>query len=160
MSDDVRWLTDDEQAAWQAFRLTTQLLDGALDRQLARDAGMPHAYYAILVGLSEAPHGARRMGDLALSLQFSASRLAHAVASLEGRGWVRRGPARDDRRGQVAELTAAGRAALRSAAPGHVAEVRALVFDRLSAGQVADLRAICETLLAGLCSPPAGGAGP
>jgi DNA-binding MarR family transcriptional regulator len=143
------WLNDDEQATWRAYLLTTQLLDEALDRQLQRDAGFPHAYYGILVQLSEAPQHALRMSELARRLRYSQSRMTHAVASLERSGWVRRERCTDDGRGSLAVLTDAGMAALRSAAPGHVAEVRAHVFDRLSERQQAQLRAICATLLDG-----------
>ena len=97
-------LSPEEQATWRAFLLTSQLLDEALDRQLQRDAGMPHAYYAILVTLSEAPAATLRMSELAAVLRYSQSRMTHAVRSLEGSGWVRREQCPDDRRGQLAVL--------------------------------------------------------
>ncbi len=144
------WLDDDEQRAWRAFLLTSQLLDQALDRQLQRDAGMPHAYYAVLVALSEAPERSLRMSELARRLRYSQSRLTHAVSSMERSGWVQRSVCPTDRRGQVAALTDEGFEALVAAAPGHVGEVRARVFDRLSSTQVRQLRHICETLVDGL----------
>jgi DNA-binding MarR family transcriptional regulator len=142
------WLTDEEQTAWRAWLLATQVVDEALDRQLQADAGMTHAHYGVLVVLSEAPGSALRMSECARTLRFSASRMSHAVASLERRGLVRRRSSTDDRRGQLAVLTAAGRAALEAAAPGHVGEVRRRVFDRLTASQVRQLREICEILSA------------
>ena len=145
-----RWLSDDEQATWRSLVLLNQLLDEALDRQLQHDAGMPHAYYQVLVALSESDSGQVRMTDLARFLRYSPSRLTHAVASMERRGWVRREPSPSDRRGQLAVLTPVGRRAIQAAAPGHVDEVRARVFDRLSAAQTTELRKICETLLDGL----------
>jgi DNA-binding MarR family transcriptional regulator len=144
------WLSDDEQLAWRAFLMASQLIDEALDRQLQRDAGMPHAYYAILVALSESPDRKQRMSDVAALLRFSQSRMTHAIARLERDGWVRREQCPTDRRGQLAVLTDDGLRALEAAAPGHVAEVRARVFDRLSDDQVQQLREICETILAGL----------
>lgn len=144
------WLDDEEQRAWRAFLLASQLVDQALDRQLQRDAGMPHAYYAVLVALSEAPERALRMSDLARRLRYSQSRLTHAVASMERSGWVTRQVCPTDRRGQTALLTEGGQRALVAAAPGHVHEVRANVFDRLSDTQVRQLRRICETLADGL----------
>ncbi len=146
----TRWLTANEQQTWRALMLTMQLLDGRLDRQLQRDAQMPHAYYGILVGLSEAPDNTCRMSDLATRLRYSQSRLTHAVASMERNGWVERRRCPDDRRSQLVTLNAAGRDALATAAPGHVTEVRAAVFDRLSSTQVGQLREICDTLLADL----------
>jgi DNA-binding MarR family transcriptional regulator len=163
VSSDTRWLTPEEQATWRAWLLTSQLLDEALDRQLQRDAGMPHAYYAILVALSEAPAVTLRMRDLAAVLRYSQSRMTHAVRSMEGNGWVRRERYPEDGRGQLAVLTDEGRRVLERTAPGHVAEVRRQVFDRLSEEQVTGLRDICETLLSGLdmgSLPPAGALSP
>lgn len=146
----TRWLNDDEQATWRSYLLATQLLDEALDRQLQRDAALPHAYYAILVALSEAPDRTRRMTELAQLLRHSPSRTTHAVASLERSGLVERRRCPSDGRGQFAVLTPAGQRALELAAPGHVEEVRRLVFDRLSPAQQRALRDACTTLLTGL----------
>ena len=143
----TRWLSEDEQATWRAFGTVSRLIDAELDAQLIRDAGMGHTHYAILVTLSEANGGRMRMGDLAETLHFSPSRLSHAVARLERDGWVRRERCRTDGRGQEALLTDAGRNALGDAAPGHVDEVRRLLFDRLTAAERDQLRHLCESLL-------------
>ncbi len=52
---ETRWLTDEEQHVWRAYLHATTLLEDHLDRQLQRDAGMPHTYYGLLVQLSQAP---------------------------------------------------------------------------------------------------------
>jgi DNA-binding MarR family transcriptional regulator len=117
-----------------------------LDRQLQHEAGIPHTYYEILVRLSEVPDRALRMSQLAVSSMSSRSRLSHAVARLEETGWVRRRECATDRRGAVCELTDAGFAALQAAAPGHVAAVRANLFDQLTPEQVVALRDISEAL--------------
>ncbi|HLM65490.1 MAG TPA: MarR family transcriptional regulator [Acidimicrobiales bacterium] len=149
------WLTDRQQATWQRFLLTTHLLDEALDRQVLRDAGLPHTHYGILVTLSASPDRRMRMSDLARTLRHSPSRTTHAVASLERSRWVRREPCTDDRRSTWAVLTDDGAAMLERTAPGHVAEVRTRLFDRLSDEQVDQLAAICDILLAGLDPVPA-----
>lgn len=142
----ARWLAADEQRAWRAFLRAAATVDEALDRQLQRDAGMPHAYYQVLAMLSEAAGRTLRMSELAQITTSSASRLSHAMARLEEKGWVRRERHPTDRRGALAVLTDAGWDALVAAAPGHVAAVRAAVFDRLEPEQVAQLRAISERL--------------
>jgi DNA-binding MarR family transcriptional regulator len=144
-----RWLDKDEQAAWRAYLLTTHLVDEALDRQLQRDAQMPHAYYGIRVSLSEARDQSVRMTDLARGLRYSQSRMTHAITSMERSGWVERRDCPTDRRSQLVAITDAGMAALRSAAPGHVAAVRAAVFDQLTTEQVVQLREICSAVLKG-----------
>ena len=53
----TRWLDPDEQRTWRAFLTASRALMDTLDRELQRDAGMPHAYYEILVRLSETPDG-------------------------------------------------------------------------------------------------------
>jgi DNA-binding MarR family transcriptional regulator len=146
----TRWLDESEQHTWRAFLSVTQLLFDQLDRELQRDAKMPHAYYEILVRLSEAPERTLRMSQLADSTLSSRSRLSHAVRRLEEAGWVERQSCPTDRRGQLAVLTDAGFAALEAAAPGHVEGVRSHVFDPLSPEQVTALREISETLLAPL----------
>jgi len=87
------------------------------------------------------------MSELAGLTAISPSRLSHAVAALEDRGWVTRCPAATDRRGQLTRLTPAGRAAVEQIAPGHVAEVRRLVFDRLTSDEVDQLTGIAAKLL-------------
>ena len=145
-----RWLTPDELTAWRAYLFAGLLLDEALDRQLQRDAGMPHTYYWILVTLADAPDRTLRMSDLARRLRFSQSRLTHAVTSMERRGWIRRERCPSDGRGFLAVLTPEGVRVLEESAPGHVEEVRARVFDRLTPGQVDQLREICQVILDGL----------
>src|ERR687889_1163203 len=138
----TRWLDDDEQAAWRGLLAATSLIDRRLDEQLQRDSGMPHAYYTVLVALSEQPGRACRMSVLADLTMSSQSRVSHAVARLEERGWVRREPSASDGRGKLAVLTNAGLREMRDAAPGHVEQVRRVVFDRLTPAQVRQLAAI------------------
>ncbi len=143
----VRWLDDSEQQTWRAFLGATRLLFDELDRELQRDAGMPHAYYEILVRLSEAPGRTLRMSELARDVLFSRSRLSHAVARLEERGWVRREDDPNDKRGALAVLTDEGFAVLEAAAPGHVEGVRRHLFDQLSPAQVGQLHRISQAVL-------------
>jgi DNA-binding MarR family transcriptional regulator len=138
----TRWLSATEQQAWRAFITACQTLFSAIDAQLQRDAGLPHGYYEILVRLSEAPDRALRMSQLAEASTSSKSRLSHAVARLEERGWISRTDCPTDRRGQVARLTDAGFAALAAAAPGHVEQVRRSLIDQLTAEQIDQLRDI------------------
>jgi DNA-binding MarR family transcriptional regulator len=146
----TRWLDEEEQRTWRSFMATSELLYAALDRQLQRDAGITHASYIVLAMLSEAPDRSLRMSDLAVRANSSPSRLSHAVARLEERGWVRREPAPKDGRGTVAVLTDAGMEMLVRTAPGHVSAVREHLFDRLTAQQVRDLGDICAAIVGGL----------
>ena len=108
---------------------------------------MPHAYYEMLVKLSEAPERTLRMSELATELDSSQSRLSHAVARLEERGWVQRAPCATDRRGQLGVLTDEGFAALAAAAPGHVEAVRQHSSTGSHPEQVRQLAEICGAVL-------------
>src|ERR1700685_1865174 len=148
-SKETRWLTADEQLAWRTFLTACQTLFATVEGQLLRDSDIPHGYYEILVRLSEAPGRALRMTQLAEASTSSKSRLSHAVARLEERGWVKRTDCATDRRGQIAQLTDEGMAALTAAAPGHVDQVRRSLIDRLTPEQVEQLREISAAIVAG-----------
>ncbi len=148
--EETRWLTAEEQLMWRTFLTACHTLFGTVEGQLLRDSDIPHGYYEILVRLSEAPGHALRMTQLAEASTSSKSRLSHAVARLEERGWVRRSDCATDRRGQVCQLTDKGMAALEAAAPGHVDQVRRSLIDRLTPDQVGQLRAISEAIMAGV----------
>src|SRR6266487_118072 len=135
-TSETRWLTAGEQRAWREFVTACQTLFTAVEAQLQHGAGFPHGYYEILVRLSEAPGRALRMSQLAEASTSSKSRLSHAVARLEERGWIQRADCPTDRRGQVAQLTDQGFAALAEAAPGHVAQVRRSLIDVLTSEQL------------------------
>jgi DNA-binding MarR family transcriptional regulator len=146
----TRWLSADEQRAWLAFLGASELLMSSLDSQLQRDAGFPHAYYAILAQLSAAPDRTLRMSQLAAVVNASPSRLSHAVSKLEEKGWVQRRQCPDDRRVTFCTLTDPGFAVLEKHAPGHVEAVRAGLFDALTPEQVTQLEEICSAVLSRL----------
>lgn len=143
-----RWLSPAEQRAWRSFIDGFRALVDALDRELQADSGLSHAYFEVLIPLSEEPGRALRMSELADRVRSSRSRLSHAVARLEERGWVSRVDCPTDKRGQLAMLTDAGFAVVQAAAPGHVAAVRNYLIDRLSAEQLTALGEIGEVMLA------------
>lgn len=145
--EEARWLDDRERRLWLTWTFGTRLFWEEIERDLQREADMSFGYYDILVILSNQPGRMLRMSDLADATQSSRSRLSHAVARLESRGWVRREQSPGDRRGQMAVVTDEGFAALEAAAPHHVASVRTHFFDQLSAEEQEQLQAICERLM-------------
>ncbi|MFI9172045.1 MarR family winged helix-turn-helix transcriptional regulator [Streptomyces lincolnensis] len=155
-AEEPRWLTEEEQRVWRSYMHATTLLEDHLDRQLQRDAGMPHIYYGLLVKLAESPQQRLRMTELAMHAKITRSRLSHAIARLEKNGWVRREDCPDDRRGQFAVLTDQGRQTLEQSAPGHVALVRSALFDRLTPEQQKSLGEIMQIVAEGLQPNEAG----
>ena len=145
-----QWLTADEQRAWRAYLRAGSLLTARLNRLLQADCGLSLPEYEVLVQLSEAPRGKLRPFQLGLALDWEQSRLSHMLSRMGRRGFVVRQDCAGDRRGAEVVLTAAGRAAIESAAPGHVAAVRRLVFDQMDSEQAAVFGQVFEAILAGL----------
>jgi DNA-binding MarR family transcriptional regulator len=156
--DQTERLDHDEQVAWKALIVLAQLLPGALDRQLQSESGLAHSDFAVLSALSSTPERRLRMSDLAALMDYSLSRLSHAMTRIEKADWVRREPCTNDKRVFHAVLTDRGQAVLAEAAPGHVSHVRRLVFDHLSPAQVHQLKHIADSILAQLATGDACGA--
>lgn len=139
---------DEELATWSSLATLLEWLPAALDAQLQRDSGMAHFEFGILFALSRADEGTLRMSTLAEHANSTLSRLSRAVARLERRDWVVRRPDPADGRFTLAVLTDAGRRAARDAEPGHVALVRRLVLDVLSADEARELGASSRRITA------------
>ncbi len=143
----THWLTAPQERAWRRYRRMRTLLDLQIARDLSRDSGLSEADYDVLSTLSEKPEGRWRARDLAAQLLWSTSRLAHHVGRMEQRGLVARQPCADDARGALIILTEQGQAALRQAAPPHVASVRRHMIDLLTADEVAALDALAGKVI-------------
>jgi len=141
------WLTADEQRMWRTYLRLNSLLLARLNRQLQQDSGLTLPEYEVLVQLSEAPQQRRRPFQICEALNWEQSRLSHQLTRMQHRGLVAREECEADGRGAFVVLTAAGADAIRSAAPGHVAAVRRLVFDRLGDDQRAAFEQACSTII-------------
>ena len=140
-------LTQDELAAWVRLASVLELLPGALDTQLRRDAELMHFEYFVLAMLSEAPKRTLRMSELAAQTNATLPRLSHVVKRLEARGLVERSTCPEDARAANARLTAAGWRKVRTAAPGHIQNVRHNVIDALTPEQIRQLTGITQAIL-------------
>jgi len=150
MSADTRWLSTEESAAWVRLIALAELLPGALDAQLLRDAGLTHFEYVALMALAEAPDRTMRMTELASRTNATLPRLSHVARRLEERGLIRRFPCPTDRRATNATVTEAGLQLIADAAPGHVETVRTQVLDALTPDQLQQLYSIAGAVLARL----------
>jgi DNA-binding MarR family transcriptional regulator len=144
---DVHWLDQEQQRAWRAFLRMHGLLSARLNRQLQADSGLSLADYEVLVQLTEAPDGRLRPYELQRELQWEQSRLSHHLTRMQRRELVRRDECTEDGRGAFVVLTDAGRAAIETAAPGHVGAVRDLFFAGLTTDQVAALEQLSTAVL-------------
>ena len=130
---DAAWLDAAEMRLWRAFVEVSGRVIQAMDASLKADAGMGFEDYEVLVHLSEASGRRLRMAELGEELLHSPSKLTQRVDRLVKRGWVAREKCEDDRRGTFAVLTESGLAAIERAAPQHVADVRRLLLDHVTA---------------------------
>jgi DNA-binding MarR family transcriptional regulator len=108
------------------------LLAGAWDVSIKRDAGLTHVQYEVLVRLAAVPAGELHMHELAAAVGTSKSGVTYQVTQLEREGLVIRRPCEHTERGVHAAITEAGRRKLEQAAPGHVALVRELFIGVLT----------------------------
>ncbi|HET9691374.1 MAG TPA: MarR family winged helix-turn-helix transcriptional regulator [Acidimicrobiales bacterium] len=143
----VRWLDDQEAAAWRAFVRVMHRVSAGVARDLSRDHGLSEPEYAVMVHLSESPGHTVRMGELAAGLDWSRSRLSHLLTRMEARGLVTRRDCPSDARGALATLTPTGLAEITAAAPGHVASVRRHFVDLLDHEQLAQVAAAMQAVL-------------
>jgi DNA-binding MarR family transcriptional regulator len=150
MTEETHWLSTEESAAWVRLVALAELLPGALDAQLLRDAQLTHFEYAALMALAEASDRTMRMTALAARTNATLPRLSHVAKRLEERGLIRRFPCPEDRRATNATITEEGMQLIADAAPGHVDTVRSNVLDALSPEQLEQLYAIAGAVLARL----------
>lgn len=152
---DTPWLDRQQLRAWIRLRAVLELLPGALDSQLRRDADVTEFEYYVLAMLSEAPGHTLRMTELARQTAATLPRLSHVVTRLERRNLVRRFPCPEDGRATNAQLTDGGWEKISQAAPGHVSTVRRTVLDALNDAQIDQLTTIGDAILGAL--DPSGG---
>jgi DNA-binding MarR family transcriptional regulator len=147
------WLSESELSSWlSVVRLMTRL-PWAIDGQLQRDADVSMVEYMTMAMLAESPEWTMRMSVLAEEASVSLSRLSHMAKRLEARGYIRREPDPTDGRFTNAILLPAGMHKMEEAAPAHVASVRRLVVDNLSAERLRRLGQDAERILRRIDSP-------
>lgn len=147
------WLTPNELSSWLSVTRLMTRLPWAIDQQLQRDADLSMIEYMTMAMLAQAPQWTMRMSDLAEQTSASLSRLSHLVKRLESRGYVRREPDVTDGRFTNAILLPAGMRKMEETAPGHVAFVRHLVIDNLSAERLRRLGQDAERIVGRVDSP-------
>src|SRR3954452_12989627 len=118
-----RTLESEQWELWHAWMQAHRLLARELDRDLQRDYGISKAEFSVLVTLHRAAGGQMRVGELAESLAWEKSRVAHQLTRMENRELVDRTEDRSGRRIGIG-LTAKGRTAVESAILGHADNIR------------------------------------
>lgn len=110
-----------------------------LERQLRNRYGLSSADYQVLAHLSETPEGRLRSFELGRLLRWEKSRLSQHLGRMQNRGLVSRERCPSDQRGAVVVITPRGSDLIKVAAPQHVADVRDVLIDHLTAAEMAVL---------------------
>jgi DNA-binding MarR family transcriptional regulator len=147
MSDNVPWLSAEEERSWRTFIRLHQRLSKHLTADLQAQSGLSGADFEILVALTDVTGGRVRFQDLAEEIDWERSRLSHQVARMIKRGLVAREECAEDGRGAFVVITAQGREVIEAAAPKHVVTVRRLVVDALGPDDLAELGRISSRVL-------------
>jgi DNA-binding MarR family transcriptional regulator len=147
----TNWLNPSQQRAWLAYMRVYHRLEYEMNRQLQADFGLSLGDYTVLNALSSAKGHRMQLTSLAILIGWERSRLSHHLMRMTQRGLVDRLQSNIDGRATDAMLTTAGRKAIKTAAPSHVAWVRQLFFsdlDKAKELELADiLTSVYETIL-------------
>jgi DNA-binding MarR family transcriptional regulator len=152
-------------AVWSRLLRTHAALSRDLNAQLVADHGLTINDYEALLHLSHAENRALRRVDLAERLMLTPSGVTRLLDGLERDGWVTKGQCESDARVTYAVLTDAGHERLEAAARSHLAQVRSVFEERLSAQELATLAGLLGRLPGGgadddeSCSPGESGTG-
>jgi DNA-binding MarR family transcriptional regulator len=139
-------LTEPQLEAWTRFLRAHSAITRELEPALAGVHGLTLSDFDVLVQLSQAPGRRLRPVELARRVLLTRSGVTRLVAGLERAGLVERVPAPDDGRGQLVQLTAAGRDVLRRASRTHLAGVRERFADRFEEHELQTLSALLGRL--------------
>ena len=137
-----RFLSEDEEAAWQGLLETREALVRTLDERLLAEHQIPLGTVEALINIAHAEEGTIAVSELARLLDLSPSHTSRLVIDLERKGLVERQRNPEDSRSTRAAVTDAGRKQLLDAAPTYLSTIRELLFDHLSKREVKQLARI------------------
>jgi DNA-binding MarR family transcriptional regulator len=149
---EAQWLDEREQRAWRGLMTAHNGLSEFIERQLRNRCGLSHADYQVLAHLSEATDGRLRSFELGRLLRWEKSRLSQHLGRMQTRGLVSRERCRSDQRGAVVTITPRGSGLIKAAAPQHVADVRDVLIDHLTAEEMEMLGSVGDKVRARLAA--------
>lgn len=135
-------LSREERLAWRALYEAQARILQRIDEDLHQAGVGSLSDYSVLFTLYEAPLRRVRLAELANAAFLSRSGLTRLVDRLETRGFLRREPCLEDRRGAFAVLTDEGIAELRRIWKVYAAGIARTFAAHLSANEI---KAVGET---------------
>lgn len=100
---------------WEGLDRVHSSTTAALEHDMVPDAGMPLAWYEVLLNLSRAPGGMLRYQDLARVAGITNSGASRRLEQMTRAGLIERRSCPTDRRGVFAHITPKGQAAFKTA---------------------------------------------
>lgn len=100
---------------WEGLTRAHASVTAALERDMAPEAGMPLAWYEVLLHLSRSPGGMMRYQDLAKVAGITNSGASRRLEQMTRAGLIERRSCPTDRRGVFAHVTTKGEAAFKKA---------------------------------------------
>lgn len=131
----TQWLTSQEMAAWRSFIATSNDLWRVVNRELA-EFGLDGGDFQLLAMVSESADQRIRLSDLADQLRLTRGGLTRRMDGVMQKKLVERVQCTEDGRVAFAQMTTKGMNLLKVVAPQHLATVRRVMFDQLSAPEV------------------------
>jgi DNA-binding MarR family transcriptional regulator len=138
---------DPRLEAWRTFLFAHMQVRRQLERELVAEKGLSLPEYEVLLVLAYAGERRLRMSELADLMVLSRSGATRLVDRLEADGLVERVMCDTDRRGQWAQLTAAGYERLRDASPTHLRGIGEHFLDRIPPDELAALHATLRRVM-------------
>jgi DNA-binding MarR family transcriptional regulator len=141
-------LTDLEMSAWKGFLRAQSHLRKELEARLTDvGGGLGIGEYDVLMALSQAPHRASRMSDLAGRVVMTSGGFTRLVDRLVRAGLVARRRCPEDGRGSLAVLTDEGAALVDRLGPARAEQVRRLFLDHLDEEDLRRMSAAWDRIL-------------
>src|SRR6266699_5794910 len=120
---------------WGGLARAHTSVAAAIERDMMPGAGMPLAWYEVLLNLSRAPGGMMRYQDLAKVAGITNSGASRRLEQMTKAGLIERRSCPTDRRGVFAHMTPKGEAGFKKAHAAFIASLERNFGDALKPGE-------------------------
>jgi DNA-binding MarR family transcriptional regulator len=107
--------SSDVEQVWEGVARVHSSMTAALEHDMVPEAGMPLAWYEVLLNLTRSPGGMMRYQDLARVAGITNSGASRRLEQMTKAGFIERRSCPTDRRGVFAHITTKGQASFKTA---------------------------------------------
>lgn len=134
------------EQVWEEVERAHTSMTAALERDMVPEAGLPLAWYEVLLHLSRAPGWLMRYQDLAQCVGITDSGASRRLEQMTRAGLIERRSCKTDRRGVFAHVTPKGEAAFTQAHAVFVNSLERNFGKHLKAGEAEEIRTALSRL--------------